>query len=135
MYLDIRASCKISWKHLFLGFFLVICQTGWRILLFLDCFFTFIWPLKVIKTLFTYFNHRITSITLLNHYMTLIQFGIWTVRWAEGLCSISLKITCNNFQIAVGCQGKDELCPQGRKCYKDRCIRERKCRRASDCPP
>ena len=69
-----RASCKISWKHLFLGFFLVICQTGWRILLFLDCFFTFIWPLKVIKTLFTYFNHQIKSITSLNCKLTLIQF-------------------------------------------------------------
>ena len=74
MYLDIRASRKISWKHLFLGFFLVICQTGWRILLFLDCFFTFIWPLKVIKTLFTYFNHQIKFITSLNCNMTLIQF-------------------------------------------------------------
>ena len=73
MYLDIRASRKISWKHLFLGFFLVICQTGWRILLFLDCFFTFIWPLKVFKTLFTYFNHQIKSITSLNCNMTLIQ--------------------------------------------------------------
>ena len=48
---------KISWKLLFLVFFLVICQTGWRILLFLDCVVTFILPLKWIKTLFTYFNH------------------------------------------------------------------------------
>jgi hypothetical protein len=60
-------------KLLFLGFFLVICQTGWRILLFIDCFFTFIWPLKVIKTLFTYFNHQSKSITPLNCNMTLIQ--------------------------------------------------------------
>ena len=74
MYLAIRASRKISWKHLFLGFFLVICQTGWRTLLFLDCFFTFIWPLKVIKTLFIYFNHQIKSITSLNCNMTSIQF-------------------------------------------------------------
>ena len=33
-----------------------------------------IWPLKVIKTLFTYFNHQIKSITSLNCNMTLIQF-------------------------------------------------------------
>ena len=75
---------KISWKLLVLGFFLVICQTGWRILLFLDCFFTFIWPLKVIKTLFTYFNHQIKSITSLNCNMSLIQFVIFE-RW---YCSV-----------------------------------------------
>mgnify|MGYP006908648787 CR=1 FL=1 len=84
MYMPCRASCKISWKHLFLGFFLVICQTGWRILLFLDCFFTFIWPLKVIKTLFTYFNHQIKSITSLNCKMTLIQFVF--LRGDSALC-------------------------------------------------
>ena len=37
-------------------------------------FFTFIWPLKVIKTLFTYFDHQIKSLTSLNCNMTLIQF-------------------------------------------------------------
>ena len=69
-----RAFCKISWKHLFLGFFLIICQTGWIILLFLDCFYTSIWPLKVIKKLFINFNHQIKSITPLNCNMKLIQF-------------------------------------------------------------
>ena len=37
-------------------------------------FFIFIWPLKVIKRLFTYFNHQIKSITWLNCKMALIQF-------------------------------------------------------------
>ena len=100
VYLDIRASCKISWKHLFLGFFLVICQTGWRILLFLDCFFTFIWPLKVIKTLFTYFNHQIKSITSLNCNTKLIQFvllrgnsALWYLSSEPDMASLSKSVS------------------------------------------
>ena len=57
----------------FKGFFLVICQTRWRIPLFVDCFLTFIWPLKVIKTLFTYFNIHINSKSSLDCNMTRIQ--------------------------------------------------------------
>jgi len=39
-------------------------------------FLTFIWPLKVTKTIFTNkaYNHQIKSITSLNCNMTLIQF-------------------------------------------------------------
>ena len=54
-------------------------------------FFTFIWPLKVLKTLFTYFNHQIKSLTSLNCNRKLIQFVF--SRGDPALCYIISKIS------------------------------------------
>ena len=62
---------------------------------------TFIWPLKVIKTLFTYFNHQITSITSLDCNMILIQSFIYegsycTVLWGTLGDKIILNVSDRN---------------------------------------
>ena len=75
-------------------------------------FFTIIWPLNVIKTLFTYFNHQIKSITSLNCNMTLIQFVIfemWYCTVIVACCLLGLIgpmiIECMYF-LYKACQNK-----------------------------
>ena len=97
MYLDIRVSCKISWKHLFLGFFLVICQTGWRILFFLDCFFFYLYlASKCDQNTFYLFQ----SSNLVNTFIQL-QYDINSICISEGWFCTVLGHCKSNFPFRI----------------------------------
>ena len=101
---NFRTTCKYNLTCIFFSLRAKLkntlqCETPCRL------FFTFIWPLKVIKTLFTYFNHQIKSITSLNCNMTYnpicisegwfcTMVGKWLIRHATRLFCIFLSPFC-----------------------------------------
>ena len=92
-------------------------------------FFTFIWPLNVIKTLFTNLNHQIKSISSINCNITLIQFvfsrgdsALWYILWPLKMAQPNiLKIASNQ---CISSKDWWKVWIVGRGHTKTKCLRQ-----------